>query len=416
MSGLMPQIPDLLPPDISVEQFRSAMFLELSGRPTLANCTQQSLRDGVIKAAMYGLLPGRDCHLLPFKNRKGGNTQATFVANYFGTLLALERSGKVRKAFAQAVYEHDTFTFDFLQETYSHVPAMIAGKEPGKVLFYYGAVQTTDGAWHVEPMSLKEIDGIRRRAPAHDEGPWVTDFDQMAKKTALKRIAKFVRLTPKVTELFAEDDARQLEDISPERHRQNIVDLFGDGNGGFSHQPTPSIWRQTVEAHYQAMPEDLREQCRAALEDAETTESRGLDSGVCLHRLARPSGARARSGGVMAARWSEEELHRYLNRGPSGMVTEHAWQAAVMRVLRQSGYLAFHVHDSRRSPSGWPDVAAIKPTGGILYLAELKTDSGVVSQAQQAWLHALAQCTEVVSGVWRPNNAQEIFSLLRNGR
>ena len=289
MAGLMPQIPDLLPPDISVEQFRSAMFLELSGRPTLANCTAQSLRDSVIKAAMYGLLPGRDAHILPFKNRKGGTTQATFVANYFGTLLALERTGKVRKAFAQAVYEGDTFTFDFFTDTYSHVPALIQGKDVGKVLFYYGAVQTSDGAWHVEPLSLQEIDGIRRRAPAHDEGPWVTDFDQMAKKTALKRIAKFVRLTPKVKELFDDDDARQLEDMSPERHQQNIVDLFGDGNGGFSHTPAaPSLWRETLDAHWQAMPEALKEQCRAALEDLTTSESAGLAlAGAVLDTLAQ---------------------------------------------------------------------------------------------------------------------------------
>ena len=126
-----------------MEQFRSAMCLELSGRPTLANCTQNSLRDSVIKAAMYGLLPGRDCHILPFKNRKGGNVQATFVANYFGTLLALERSGKVRKAFAQAVCENDTFTFDFFTDTYSHVPGGRQGEgcRQAAVLLRRGADQ-----------------------------------------------------------------------------------------------------------------------------------------------------------------------------------------------------------------------------------------------------------------------------------
>lgn len=277
MAGLMPQIPDLLPPDISVEQFRSALFLELSGRQSLANCTTTSLRDSVIKAAMYGLLPGRDCHILPFKNRKAGGTQATFVANYFGTLLALERSGKVRKAFAQAVYEHDTFTFDFLQEVYSHVPALVSGKEPGAVIFYYGAVLTTDGAWHVEPMSLKELDGIRRRAPAHDEGPWVTDFDQMAKKTALKRIAKFVRLTPKMTELFTEDDARQLEDIPVERRNANITDLFGDGAGYFSSASSSSLWMDTLKAHWQEVPDPLRSQCKAVVDgEHQIAESEGL--------------------------------------------------------------------------------------------------------------------------------------------
>jgi len=114
------------------------------------------------------------------------------------------------------------------------------------------------------------------------------------------------------------------------------------------------------------------------------------------------------------ARWSEEEYARYQRHGPAGLLPEKAWQQAVVRVAKQSGFMHFHVHNSRRSPSGWPDLALIKPTGGILYLAELKTDTGSVSQAQQAWLDALSQCTDIVTGVWRPQDAAWVFPLLRN--
>lgn len=277
MAGLMPQIPDLLPPDITVEQFRAALFLELSGRQTLANCTTTSLRDSVIKAAMNGLLPGRDCHILPFKNRKGGTTQATFVPNYFGIALALERSGKVQRSFAHPVYEGDEFVLDYFAEEYHHIPYSVRKQEPGKVLFYYGAVKMKDGAVHIEVMSLEQIDAIRRRAPAHDEGPWVTDFDQMARKTALKRVAKYVRLTPQQAELMQSEEARELEDISEERHQKNITDLFGDGAGNYGASPPPSIWRLSLTTHFDHLPEPLKEQCRVALEDLETKESRGLE-------------------------------------------------------------------------------------------------------------------------------------------
>jgi hypothetical protein len=114
------------------------------------------------------------------------------------------------------------------------------------------------------------------------------------------------------------------------------------------------------------------------------------------------------------ARWSDAEWERYQRHGPAGLLSEKAWQQAVMRVLRSAGYLTYHTHDSRRSPSGWPDVAAIRPTGGVLYLAELKTDIGSVSQAQQAWLDALEQCTAVVTAVWRPRDAEAIFQALRS--
>lgn len=267
MAGLMPQIPDLLPPDISVEQFRSALFLELSGRPSLATCTQQSLRDSVIKAAMYGMLPGRDVHILPFKSQKGGGTQATYVPNYFGICLALERTGKVRRAFAHPVYEGDDFELDYFAEHYKHVPHAVLKREAGKILFYYGAVQLKDGSTHVEVMTLEQIDAIRRRAPAHDSGPWVTDTIEMARKTALKRCAKYVRLTPQMKEMFDEEDTRELTDISPERHTKNITDLFGDG----AIDVTPSrasdqpLWMDTLKAHVHEVPEPLRAQVQAVI-------------------------------------------------------------------------------------------------------------------------------------------------------
>src|SRR5215831_10399792 len=233
MSSVMPQIPALLPSDIPVEQFRAALFLELS-RPTppqrtgLAECSLVSLRDCAIKAAMYGLLPGRDCHFLPFRERKGSQVQATFVPNYFGLILSLERTGKVAKAFAHPVYSGDDFSVDYLSEVYRHVPAVVRGKQPGSLRFFYGSVRMKDGTVHLEGMDESQIDAVRRRAPAHEQGPWVDDFLMMARKTALKRTMKYVRLTPGAQQMLDEDDARLRLDIPEERHHDNIVALYGD--------------------------------------------------------------------------------------------------------------------------------------------------------------------------------------------
>lgn len=230
MADVMPHVPNLLPADISTEQFRAALYLELSGRPELAECTSQSLRDCVIKAATYGLLPGRDAHLLPFRNRRGGNRLATFVPNYFGLILALERSGKVAKAFAHAVYDGDDFEVDYLADVYRHVPAVARGRKAGSLRFFYGCVRLKDGTTHLEVMDEAQIDEVRRKSPSHEHGPWVDDFVLMARKTALKRAMKYVRLTPETQQMLEEDLAREREDIPEARHRQNVVDLFGEGS------------------------------------------------------------------------------------------------------------------------------------------------------------------------------------------
>jgi recombination protein RecT len=236
LKSMMEHLGVLLPPDITLEQFRAALWLELSGRPALFDCTHESLRDCTLRAASHGLLPGRDCHFLPFRNkRKGGARDATFVPNYQGIILALERSGKVRRAFAHAVHEGDEWGFDLFADRPIHKPAVTLGKKPGKELFYYGAIMFKDGTCAFEPMTLEELEAIQKRSPAHEEGPWVTDRAMMRRKTALKRVAKYIRLTPELRQMLEDDEARERDDIPDARHRQNIVDLFGDDTSGYAY-------------------------------------------------------------------------------------------------------------------------------------------------------------------------------------
>ena len=118
----------------------------------------------------------------------------------------------------------------------------------------------------------------------------------------------------------------------------------------------------------------------------------------------------------MSLRWTQADVDQYLRRGqpdPLPALTEAVWQAAVLRVLTEAGFMVYHTHDSRHSPSGWPDVAAIKPTGGTLYLCELKTDTGQLTLAQQAWLEALGQCSGVVAEVWKPQDVEAICQKLK---
>ena len=117
----------------------------------------------------------------------------------------------------------------------------------------------------------------------------------------------------------------------------------------------------------------------------------------------------------MTLRLTEEEYARYLRRGLPPLVSEKAWQQAVVQLVRQHGYgLSYHTFDSRRSPSGFPDLIAVhREPGHPCYAVELKTDIGQVTPAQQAWLEALGGCTGVVAEIWRPAMLQEVVEKLR---
>jgi hypothetical protein len=92
-------------------------------------------------------------------------------------------------------------------------------------------------------------------------------------------------------------------------------------------------------------------------------------------------------------------------------VSEKGFQAAVVQLAKLQGWMAYHTHDSRRSEPGFPDcVLARAPR---LILAELKRETGQLTEEQQAWLDELAGCGSVEVYVWRPADWPEIERTLR---
>jgi recombination protein RecT len=54
----------------------------------------------------------------------------------------------------------------------------------------------SDGTQTFDIMVKSEVDKIRRRSRAADDGPWVTDYEEMARKTVVKRLSKYLPLKP----------------------------------------------------------------------------------------------------------------------------------------------------------------------------------------------------------------------------
>lgn len=93
--------------------------------------------------------------------------------------------------------------------------------------------------------------------------------------------------------------------------------------------------------------------------------------------------------------------------------TEKQFEAAVVEYAKLTGWLVYHTRDSRGSVAGFPDLMMVR--GDRLVVAELKTEKGRVSPAQQQWLDALALTCHRALGVylWRPSDWSSIELLLR---
>lgn len=86
-------------------------------------------------------------------------------------------------------------------------------------------------------------------------------------------------------------------------------------------------------------------------------------------------------------------------------MTERQFQSQVVKLAKACGWLVYHTYDSRRSEPGFPDLVLVK--GKRLIFAELKTDKGILSEAQERWLAALREAGRVAV-VWRPDDKPEI--------
>lgn len=90
-------------------------------------------------------------------------------------------------------------------------------------------------------------------------------------------------------------------------------------------------------------------------------------------------------------------------------ISERALQQQVLDLCQMRGLSAYHTHDSRRSPPGFPDLVIAGP-GGLLF-AELKTARGRVTTAQTTWLTIL-RTAGAETHLWRPGDLPAISTRL----
>ena len=91
--------------------------------------------------------------------------------------------------------------------------------------------------------------------------------------------------------------------------------------------------------------------------------------------------------------------------------TEADFQADILKLARQLGWLAYHTHDSRRSPEGFPDLVLCRPPE-VLFI-ELKTATGRLTNGQREWFKALVESNRVTAAVFRPADWDEIVEVLK---
>jgi Holliday junction resolvase len=90
---------------------------------------------------------------------------------------------------------------------------------------------------------------------------------------------------------------------------------------------------------------------------------------------------------------------------------ERELQELMRKTATLQGWHYFHVWNSRHSPSGFPDVVAIRQER--LIAAELKRAGQDPTPAQTRWLEAFRQVQVIETYVWRPRDLDHVLEVLR---
>ena len=205
------EIKKALPSVITPERFTRIVLSALSTNAKLADTTAQSFLGAMMTAAQLGVEPNTplgQAYLIPYRNK--GVMECQFQLGYKGLIDLAYRSGEISIIQAQMVYSEDSFTYSFgLEPTLKHIPATGDRGEPVHV---YAMFKTKEGGYGFEVMSIEEIRIFAQKySKAYDNGPWQTNFEEMAKKTVLKRVLKYAPLKTEFLRGLAQDETIKQE-------------------------------------------------------------------------------------------------------------------------------------------------------------------------------------------------------------
>ena len=223
IQSMQGEIKKALPSVITPERFTRMVLTALSVNPKLASCTPKSFLGAMMCAAQLGLEPNTplgQAYLIPYKNK--GVDEVQFQIGYKGLIDLAYRSGEVEVVQAQIVYENDKFECQYgLEPKLVHTPADMDRGEPIKV---YAVFKTKSGGYGFEVMSMEDCKKhAEKYSKAYTSGyssPWKTNFEEMCKKTVLKRVLKYAPLKSDFVRGIVQDESIKTE-ISDDMYSVN---------------------------------------------------------------------------------------------------------------------------------------------------------------------------------------------------
>lgn len=262
MTAVKTSIPSHIDFNIALQMYKNLR----SKNPALASCTKESLIGAMLTASELGLMPvNQQVYFIPYMNNKKNAMECQLQIGYQGMVDLFYRSERAVSVDAKAVRENDKFEYDDgLVPKLEYKPCLKG--MPGETYGYYAIAKLKDEGIKIVYMTKAEVlEHAKKFCKAIDKngnftGPWGTNFDEMAKKTVLKKLFKVL---PKSINL-----EKALEvDEGVREYRTGTKTMFALPTETDVHNP-----ENTVEAEYQMVePESAPEPAENGSQEATGT-------------------------------------------------------------------------------------------------------------------------------------------------
>lgn len=186
--------------------------------PKLQQCEPMSFLGALMQTAALGLEPNTilgQAYMIPFENKRKGITEVQVVVGYKGLIDLARRSGHITSLSANIHYSDDELWIyeEGTEAQLRHRPGPMRGEK----LHAYAIAKFKDGghAYVVLPWAkvLEIRDGSQGYQTAKRYGkladaPWVKHEDEMAKKTAVRALAKYLPLSVEFMDAMQIDESK----------------------------------------------------------------------------------------------------------------------------------------------------------------------------------------------------------------
>lgn len=254
ISRMQGQFAKVLPKILTPERFCRVVLTAINKNPALGEAladsrNQASVLSAFMRCAEMGLEPdGRRATINCYRKKSGGY-DVTLIPMYQGLAELAMRSGVISTIHAEKVCDKDVFEWN-IGRIIKHVPSSWK-EDRGEAYLFYAHIVFKDGMVKDEVMTRSEINAVRDMSSGYQyakrtggDCPWISHYEEMAKKTVFRRCSKWLPLSPELQSTIEADDEDYSESAAEIHHAAN--DKFAQTVGVADPPPDSPIEAEVV--------------------------------------------------------------------------------------------------------------------------------------------------------------------------